>query len=79
MMVISTFIFFVGLHSKKFGGLSFKIFNALVLVVSIMTLGLGAYAWFQSLDIQGAYKSRWQDWSESSRRLFQDEVCFSQS
>jgi len=73
LMMISSCIFIIGITSQKAGGLSLKIFNLLNLCIMIMTLCLGAYAWFQSLNIQGSYKDRWMTWPESARVLFQDE------
>ncbi|KAI9296505.1 hypothetical protein K502DRAFT_328997 [Neoconidiobolus thromboides FSU 785] len=41
--------------------------------VILVTLGLGAYIWFNSLNVSSDYSHRWNDWSAEIKGMFQDE------
>lgn len=73
LMLCASIFFLLGIHTQKFRRNALRIFNVLTLIILLITLGLGAYAWFQTLNIQDSYSDRWRTWPKYLRILFQEE------
>lgn len=74
VMTISSIFFFLVYFLNHNSNIFLNLFRLLIVLVLLVTLALGAYIWFQSLNIQSDYSLRWLEWDNKLKKVFQDTV-----
>jgi hypothetical protein len=73
-MSVSSIIGFIVAFSRHKARTKIAFFITIISIILVATLCLGAYVWFQTLNVRSQYSARWQEWSDALKEAFQSNV-----
>ncbi|KAI9296545.1 hypothetical protein K502DRAFT_167938 [Neoconidiobolus thromboides FSU 785] len=70
-MILASLTAFFGLFSNRLSKYALNTNVTLLTIAILMTLFLGSYIWFESLNVRQSYENRWYSWPDTMKIEFQ--------